>query len=74
MSEIVYEPWRPDEYPRLTRDVFGIHWNPERGLRMVLTAQNDNNLPGLRIDLNTRVHSRVSMKDIGSQIYPLAQL
>jgi hypothetical protein len=50
MSEIVYEPWQPDEYPRLTRDVFGIHWNPGRGLRIVLTAQNDNNLPGLRID------------------------
>ncbi len=50
MSELVYEPWRPEEYPRLTRDVFGIHWNPGHGLRIVLTAQKDNNLPGLRID------------------------
>lgn len=50
MGDSVYEPWRPDEYPRLTRDVFGIHWNPGRGLRIVLTAHNDNLLPGLRID------------------------
>jgi len=50
VGDNVYKPWRANEYPRLTRDVFGIHWNPGSGLRIVLTAQNDNRLPDLQID------------------------
>ena len=50
MTDIVYESWRSGEYSRLARDVFGIRRNPRRGLRIVLTAQNDNKLPGRRID------------------------
>lgn len=49
MTDVVYEPWRAGEYQRLTRDVFGIHWNAGRGLRISMTAQ-DKGLPGLRID------------------------
>jgi hypothetical protein len=31
------------------RDVCGVHWNPGRGLRIVVTAESGN-LPGVRID------------------------
>ena len=51
MSEVVYEPWRPDEYPRLPHAMLSAFTGTlDAGSELYCPVENDNNLPGLRID------------------------